>query len=145
MNCPNCGTSNLDTASICANCGRPLSGAGAVPPPPPPPQASYTPPQASYTPPPPGSSFGAQPPMQIPNYLWQAIVVTLCCCLPLGIVGIIFAAQVNDKLRAGDVAGAMAASKNAKTWTLVGFICGIVWVAIICVIYGAAIISAINS
>ena len=138
MNCPNCGTTNLDNASICVNCGRPLSSAGGYTPPPPPAPA----PSAAYTPPP--TPTGVVP-VQIPNYLWQSIVVTLCCCLPLGIVGIIFAAQVNDKIRQGDIAGAMEASKNAKKWTLIGFIVGIVAQVIIWALYSAAILSAIHS
>ena len=151
MNCPNCGTSNLDNASICVNCGRPLSGTGMPPPPPPPPQqASYTPPPpqgSSYTPPPPGSSFGQQPgiPGQpIQNYLWQSIVVTLCCCLPFGIVAIIFAAQVNDKLRRGDVAGAMHASKQAKMWGLIGAGIGVLVMLIYGLFGGAAFMEALR-
>jgi hypothetical protein len=66
------------------------------------------------------------PAAEIPNYLVHAIVVTLCCCLPLGVVGLIYASQVNTKLAMGDVAGAQRASKRAKTWTLVAFILGIV-------------------
>lgn len=66
--------------------------------------------------------MGGQPQLgeAIPNYLWQSIVVTLCCCLPFGIVAIIFAAQVNQKLAAGDVAGAREASKKAKMFVLIG-------------------------
>ncbi len=144
MNCPNCGTSNLDNATICINCGRPLSGAASTPPPPqPPPQA------ASYTPPPSPrpASFGGTPPPtgQIPNYLVQSILVTLCCCLPLGIVAIIFSTQVNQKLAAGDYAGAMEASRNAKKWSLIGLISGIVVNVIVWVIYGAAILAQINA
>jgi hypothetical protein len=45
-----------------------------------------------------------------------AVVVTLLCCLPTGIVALINAGHVNSKLAAGDVAGAMAASAQAKTW-----------------------------
>ena len=52
----------------------------------------------------------------VPNYLIQSILVTLCCCLPLGIVGIVYASQVNAKLAAGDVAGAEVAAGNAKKW-----------------------------
>jgi hypothetical protein len=145
VNCPNCGTSNLDNASICVNCGRPL----AAVPPPPPPQVSYTPPaQPSYTPPPASSGPGYGQPMMagtpIPNYLWQSIVVTLCCCLPFGIVAIIFAAQVNDKLRRGDVAGATQASKNAKTWVLVAFLCGLVAIVIYGLAFSGAIMQAIR-
>lgn len=127
MNCPNCGTSNLENTTICVNCGRPMAGGGSYAPPPPPPQQ-----QASYTPPPTPTGVAAVP---IPNYLWQSIVVTIVCCtcFPLGIVAIIFAAQVNDKLRRGDIQGAMQASKNAKLWCWitfgVGLLIWIVWFA----------------
>lgn len=60
----------------------------------------------------------------VPNYLVQSILVTLCCCLPFGIVAIIYAAQVNSKLALGDIPGAMAASRNARTWCWVGFALG---------------------
>ena len=43
----------------------------------------------------------------IPNYLWQSIIVTLLCCLPLGIPAIIYATKVHTKLLQGDVAGAL--------------------------------------
>jgi hypothetical protein len=54
----------------------------------------------------------------------QSILVTLCCCLPFGIVAIVYAAQVNTKLAAGDVAGALQSSKNARMWTWIAFGCG---------------------
>ena len=144
MNCPNCGTANLENARICVNCGRPLYETAAPPPPTPPPQqASYTPPppsQASYQPP----HTGAPPPVGpvVPNYLWQSIVVTLCCCLPFGIVAIIFAAQVNQKLAAGDYAGAVHASKQAKMWALIGFILGLVGIVIYMLMGGLAVFDA---
>jgi hypothetical protein len=55
-------------------------------------------------------------PANVSNYLVQSILVTLFCCLPLGIVAIINAAQVNNKLVAGDMAGALVASRKAKMW-----------------------------
>jgi Interferon-induced transmembrane protein len=57
----------------------------------------------------------------VPNYLPQAILTTLFCCLPFGIVAIVYAAQVNTKLQAGDYEGAMQSSKSAKTWCWVSF------------------------
>lgn len=54
------------------------------------------------------------------NYLWLSILTTLLCCLPLGIVGIIYSTQVMSKWNSGDFAGAEASARNAKTWSLVG-------------------------
>ncbi|MDQ3389279.1 MAG: CD225/dispanin family protein, partial [Gemmatimonadota bacterium] len=34
------------------------------------------------------------PDRNVPNYLIPSILATLCCCLPAGIVSIIYAAQV---------------------------------------------------
>lgn len=63
----------------------------------------------------------------IPNYLWQAIVCTVCCCPHLlGIPAIVYAAQVNTKVALGDVAGAMQASRNAKLWCWIAFGIGLV-------------------
>lgn len=126
MNCPHCGASNLDTSSICVICNRPLtlgaSSSGspqtyAPPPPPPPPSGSYN--AGSY-------AAGSPAQGQIPNYLVQSILVTICCCVPLGIVAIIFSAQVNSKLAAGDIAGAQEASDKAKKYCWISFGLGIV-------------------
>ncbi|NER07984.1 MAG: CD225/dispanin family protein [Okeania sp. SIO3C4] len=34
----------------------------------------------------------------VPSYLTQAILITVFCCLPFGIVAIVYAAQVNSRL-----------------------------------------------
>ena len=70
---------------------------------------------------------------QINNYLIPAVLSAFCCCLPPGVVAIIYAAQVNSKLAAGDVAGAQAASKNAKMWSWIALGAG----ALISLAYGA--------
>jgi hypothetical protein len=62
---------------------------------------------------------------KIQNYLVPAILITLCCCLPAGIVAIIYAAQVNSKLAAGDVGGAQESARLARMWTWIGFGAGI--------------------
>jgi hypothetical protein len=65
-------------------------------------------------------------PPAIPNYLVQAILVTLCCCVPVGVVAVVYAAQVNGRLAAGDIAGAQQASRNAKMWSWIAFALGAV-------------------
>lgn len=78
----------------------------------------------SYPPSPPASpppSAPLAPP--VPTYLAWAILATvasvLFCCLVgtiPGIVAIVFATQVNRRWDAGDEAGALRASRNAKLW-----------------------------
>jgi hypothetical protein len=65
-------------------------------------------------------------PRKIDNHLALAIVVTVLCCLPFGIVGIVHAAQVNGKAQAGDIAGAEEYARKAKYWSLWGLALGLV-------------------
>jgi hypothetical protein len=44
----------------------------------------------------------------------SAVLATLFCFFPLGVVACIFASQVDSKWNAGDRAGAIAASKQAR-------------------------------
>ncbi|AXT53763.1 CD225/dispanin family protein [Aquimarina sp. BL5] len=60
------------------------------------------------------------------NYLVESILVTIFCCLPLGIVGIINASKVNSAYDQGNFEEANKASADAKKWTKIGFIIGIV-------------------
>jgi hypothetical protein len=86
-----------------------------------------------WTPPP---SSGA--PASVPNYLVPAII-SLFCCLPLGVVGVIFAAQVNGKVAAGDTAGALDAAKKAKMFSFIAIglgLLGIVGYVLFVVIMG---------
>jgi uncharacterized membrane protein YvbJ len=104
MFCRKCGAQNPEGAVNCSSCGAALS---------------MNPYQATGFD---GGSIGEKP----KNYLVQSILVTLCCCLPLGIVGIVFAAQVDSKWNAGDQMGAIAAADNAKKFTLIGLVLGAV-------------------
>jgi hypothetical protein len=113
--CPNCGTQNEDNAAYCKNCGAALQTISTpnvdVPPPP-----QY---QAQAQ----GQTQGQAP---VPNYLVPAILTTIFCCLPFGIVSIVYAAQVNGKVEAGDRAGAQESSRKAKMWAWISFCAGLV-------------------
>ena len=71
-----------------------------------------------------------QPPLAAPaepiqDYLAFAILTTLFCCLPFGIVAIVYAAKVGSLKSAGDLTGALAMSKKAKLWTWLTFGAGL--------------------
>src|SRR5690349_11032482 len=102
---------------------------------------------SEYGAPPPPPSYGAMPPGQPPagspppNYLVWAILETVCCCLPLGIVGIVFASQVNSKYAAGDFAGAQESSRKAKQFLIWGLVIGLIANIVGGLLYGVAIMN----
>ena len=61
----------------------------------------------------------------VPTYLVQAILATLFCCQPFGIVSIVYAAQVSNKLTSGDFTGAVDSSQKAKMWCWIAFGAGL--------------------
>ena len=83
-----------------------------------------------------------QPQAPPKNWLVESILVTIFCCLPFGIAGIVFASQVNSKFAAGDHAGAIKASLDAAKWTKIGFWIGIALIAgsiIMNLVFGVAL------
>jgi DNA-directed RNA polymerase subunit RPC12/RpoP len=78
-----------------------------------------------------------RPRYDIPTHLAEAILVTIFCCQIFGIVAIVFAAQVNGKIQAGDYRGAQEASATAATWCWVAFGLGLAWSLIVVVIIAA--------
>ena len=112
MFCPNCGSPQADGSMRCGSCGAFLNTPG--------PHAPH-----GHSLAPPGHPGGAPGPQgyvpSVDNHLVVAILTTLFCCLPAGVVAIVYASQVNTKLQVGDYEGAWAASKNAKLWSLISF------------------------
>ena len=92
VRCPTCGALSDVGASSCWACNASLA---------------------------PGAGAGYVPPTHVPNHLVWAILVTLFCCVPFGIVSIVYASQVNGKLSMGDIEGAQEASGKAKMWALI--------------------------
>lgn len=78
------------------------------------------------------------------TWMTESILVTLFCCLPFGIVGIINASKVSSLYAQGLFAKAQLASDNAKKWTKIGFIVGLVFIIIYMLIYGVTLFSFLN-
>lgn len=100
MYCTKCGALNDDRALKCVKCGSMLE------------QFSQSLQQTS---------------IKIPNHLVFAIIVTILCCVPLGIPAIVFAAQVNGKIAAGDIEGAKEKSRKALMWCWIAFGTGLIF------------------
>lgn len=66
-----------------------------------------------------------QPAQRIDTWLWQSIVATVFCCLPTGVVAIVFAAQANSAVSAGNWVEAQRKAQQAKTWTLISIVAGV--------------------
>lgn len=63
------------------------------------------------------------------NWLVESILVTILCCLPLGIVGIINATKVETLWNSGQKDAALKASQEAAKWVKIGAIVALVcWV-----------------
>lgn len=60
------------------------------------------------------------------NLVW-AILSTVLCCIPFGIVAIVYASKVSSKYAQGDLAGAWKASRYAAYWAIASFISSMIF------------------
>lgn len=85
-----------------------------------------------YQPAPPWQQHSGWPVAAPPNYLVQAILVTLFCFLPTGAAAIYFSSQVANRHSSGDYAGALDASNKAKKLCWISLAIGVVvWLIVI--------------
>ncbi len=68
----------------------------------------------------------AQPEPCPPTNLVWAIISTVLCCIPTGIVAIFYALKVTNKYREGDIEGAKRASEVGAWWCIATIILGII-------------------
>ncbi|MDR1719140.1 MAG: CD225/dispanin family protein [Dysgonamonadaceae bacterium] len=109
MFCPNCGKEVFEKAVVCLNCGVALTNQTGV----------CTPTSDQKIP---------------KSWMVESILVTLFCCMPLGVIGLIYASGVESKFRVGDYEGARIASANARQWVIVSFVLGLL-IGIIVLLY----------
>ncbi|MBP1559149.1 MAG: CD225/dispanin family protein [Oscillospiraceae bacterium] len=132
MFCKRCGMQIDDTASFCEHCGadqRPAAN-------PQPEATGYQPsqPQQAWQPemnPMPGASATKSTP-----YLVWSILVTIFCCLPLGIPAIVFAAKIDNCNAQGDFAGAAENARKSKNFMIWGAVLSVVFTIIYFVFFG---------
>lgn len=75
----------------------------------------------------PGAPAPADEEPMPPTYLVWAIIATLCCCLPTGVVALIYASKVSPLYLRGDFKGSREASEKAGWWVIITFVCGLIW------------------
>ncbi|SEP45479.1 CD225/dispanin family protein [Amycolatopsis saalfeldensis] len=77
-----------------------------------------------------GQQGGYQPGPPPSNNLVWAILTTIFCCLPFGIVSIVQAAKVNGLWAQGQGAAAQEAAQSAKKWAIISAVIGVIWIVI---------------
>ncbi len=113
MLCRKCGAKNGDKEYFCVQCGAALEEDGPAEPPP-------------GAEPPRGFSDHSSYPEEISTNLLPAILVTIFCCLPFGVVAIAFAAIASNHLASHNREAAIQASESARTWCWRAFWCGLI-------------------
>lgn len=63
-----------------------------------------------------------------PTYLIWSILLTLCCCNPLGLIPIITGARVSSKYNNMDFEGAKRASVTTEWWVIICFVVGLMMI-----------------
>jgi hypothetical protein len=92
------------------------------------------------------ANYNQQPNQVLPpkTYLAESILVTILCCLPFGVVGIVNAAKVESAFYAGHVERAYQLSRDAKRWTLIGLCVGLSVVFLYFIFYVICIVFSLG-
>jgi hypothetical protein len=85
-------------------------------------------------PPPYGAPQGGYPAQQPDSNLVWGILCAVLCCLPFGVVSIVYSSRVSGLWTQGHYAEAQAAADNAKKWAIWGAVAGVAFGIIYAVI-----------
>lgn len=89
----------------------------------------------------PGPQFGPPP----DNNLVWGILTTILCCLPLGVVSIIKASQVNSLWAQGQFDAARRSADDAKKWAIWSVVASVAVWAVVVVFYIVVLAAAVSS
>ncbi len=135
--CPKCNAFNDDNADRCAQCDHVLQRLQEIPESEEVQPGDAPPARRARTSGERSTRRGHAPRESIPTYLVPAILCTCFCCMPLGIVAIVYAAQVSGKLAATDNSGAQKYSANARLWCWLSFGLGLIANVLVFIVWGA--------
>lgn len=101
---------------------------------------------AGVFPPPLSGSYG-DPVVEAPpkNWLIESILVTILCCLPLGIVGIVYASKVDTLWSTGQREAAYKASQEAGKWVKLGAILGLIVIVLYILLIFFGVVAGLGS
>ncbi|HSF89252.1 MAG TPA: CD225/dispanin family protein [Saprospiraceae bacterium] len=87
------------------------------------------------------------PVLLLPPKTWliESVLVTLFCCIPFGIVGIIHATKVETLWNSGQREAAIKASQDAAKWVKISFITGFVIIFLYLLIMVLSVFSSVGS
>ena len=114
MFCRKCGNAVADGVQFCPKCGNNM---GNVMP-------------------------GMVPEQKVDTWLIPSILATLFCCLPFGIVAIIYAVGANTEVSNRNYALANEKAAKAKMWFWLSFIFGLIGTVLYIIFYGLSIAAA---
>lgn len=97
--CPSCGKQADDSVAYCPSCGAAM-------------EQRLSNPTSNRKP---------------DNYLVWAILSTILCCLPLGVVSIIYSCKVNSLWEGRQEQEAYEAARKAKNWAIASAVSGVVF------------------
>lgn len=83
-------------------------------------------------------------PVRPKTWLVESILITILCCLPFGIVGIVNAARVNSLYDQGLYDESIRISKNAKKWAMFGLIAGIIYIIFVVIMVSMGWFTGMN-
>jgi len=153
MYCSNCGMKFPDSAYRCPNCGaEPANAAQAEAA-----RTEYTNlepvqaepvfserVQAERSSPAGDAAARGDVSRKVENHLVKSIIATICCCMPFGVVSIVYSAKVGPLLQANNIDAALEASKKANMWGNLSIGVGILVQALWLILYSTVFMDTIK-
>lgn len=67
-------------------------------------------------------------------------MATVLCCIPFGIVGIVYAAKVDSNYFSGRYSEAASAARKARMWTIIAFCAGLLYMILLAILFATGML-----